>query len=70
MQNLHKYFKHIQHSHIYTAYNVETRMGKNHKVLFIWHEEIDAPFIYTLRCMLFLIYNYLSLQTLPPSHAL
>ena len=33
----------LQHSHIYTTYSVETNLGENHKVLFIWHEEIDAP---------------------------
>ena len=40
-------YKLLQHSHIYTEYNVETHQGENHKVLFIWHEEIYAPFVYT-----------------------
>ena len=70
MQHSYKHFKHIQHSHIYTKYNVETHPGKNHKVLFIWHEEIDAPFVYALSCMLSSTYSSLPLQTLPPSHAL
>ena len=70
MQHLHKYFKHIQHSHIYTKYNVETHHDENHEVLFVWNEEIDVPFVCALSCRLCSRYSTLTLETLPPSHAL
>ena len=53
--------KHIQYSHIYKEYNVEMHWRKNHKVLFIWHEEIDAPFSCTLGSRLFSRYSSLTL---------
>ena len=37
---------------------METHLGKNHKVLFIWHEEIDAPFVYALSYELYLGYYF------------
>ena len=70
IQQSHIHLRYIQHSHIYTEYNVETHPRKKHKVLFIWHDEIYAPFVCTLSYRLYLISSSIFLQTLPTSHAL
>ena len=56
----------LQHSHIYTTYNMETHPDENHKVLFIWHEEIVAPFVCRQSYGLCSRSHLLYLQTFPP----
>ena len=70
LQWSHIFLSYFQHSQIYTEYKVETHLGENHKVLSIWNEQIDAPFICALSYRLCSRSSSLTLYTFPSSHSL